>query len=163
MKPDIIATTGWTTTNLLSALKDRKDLGNGYDIVTLLIGVNNQYQGGTLSDYRNGFRTLLEKSISYAKNIASHVIVLSIPDYSGTPFVNDRTDKNLISDRIDSFNLINKEIAEKYGVNYLNITNESRKAFTDNTLLAPDGLHYSAKEYAIWSALLAPMIIKAIN
>jgi lysophospholipase L1-like esterase len=163
LKPEIIATTGWTTSNLLNALKVAKNLNTHYDIVTLLIGVNNQYQGGALSDYGTDFRALLEKSLTYAENKASHVIVISIPDYSGTPFVSDRNDRSLISGQIDSFNLINKEIAGQYGVNYLNVTKESRYAFKDKSLLAFDGLHYSAKEYAIWSDLLAPIIIRVVK
>jgi lysophospholipase L1-like esterase len=161
--PRIIARTGWTTANLLDALHAESGLQTHYYIVTLLIGVNNQYQGGAAADYKTDFQALLEKSISYAEKKPSHVIVLSIPDYSGTPFVINRSDRDFIANQIDSFNLINRGIAERYGVHYLNITDESRKAFTDRSLLARDGLHYSAKEYAIWSALLVHLITKLVN
>lgn len=156
--PKIIAITGWTTANLLSALAAENDLLPSYDIVTLLIGVNNQYQGRSQSEYKTEFTTLLQKSIAFAGNKPSHVIVLSIPDYSVTPFASGRNDKALIAAEIDSFNTINKQVSQKYGTNYLYITDETRKAATDNTLLAADGLHYSGKEYAIWSSFIASMI-----
>ncbi len=161
--PQIIATSGWTTVNLLGALAAKKNLLPSYNIVTLLIGVNNQYQGGSQSDYKTDFTTLLQQSIAYAGNNPSHVIVISIPDYSGTPFGNGRNNRATISSEIDSFNAINKEISTDYKVNYINVTDESRKAFTDNSLLASDGLHYSEKEYAIWAGLLAAQIEKILQ
>jgi len=156
--PLIIAKTGWTTANLLKAIENTPDIRTPYEVVTLLIGVNNQYQGGSLGDYRVGFENLLEKSIYFAGGRASHVIVLSIPDYSVTPFASARPDFDLIAGQIDSFNLVNREIAGKYRVNYLDITKESRKACSDPDLLAFDGLHYSAKEYGIWASRLAELI-----
>jgi lysophospholipase L1-like esterase len=158
LPPTIIATNGWTTVNLISALAAENDLRSSYDIVTLLIGVNDQFQGATTSDYTTGFTTLLQQSIAFAGNKPSHVIVLSIPDYSGTPFGMDRNGNTNISSQIDSFNAINKQISANYYVNYINVTDDSREAFTDKSLLASDGLHYSAAEYAIWSALIASTI-----
>jgi lysophospholipase L1-like esterase len=158
LPPKIIATNGWTTVNLLNAIAAETDFLPSYDIVTLLIGVNNQYQGGSQADYKTGFTTLLKKSIAFAGNRPSHVIVISIPDYSGTPFAAGRNDQALIANQIDSFNVINKQVSANYNVNYINVTDESRKAFTDNSLLASDGLHYSEKEYATWSALIASAI-----
>lgn len=159
--PQIIATNGWTTVNLLSALAAETNLRPSYDMVTLLIGVNNQYQGGSQADYQADFTTLLQQSIVYAGNKPSHVIVISIPDYSGTPFMTGRNNIALTSSQIDSFNIINKQVSSSYNVNYINVTDESRNAFSDKSLLASDGLHYSAKEYAIWSASIAS-IIKSI-
>jgi lysophospholipase L1-like esterase len=158
LSPKIIATSGWTTVNLINAIAAETDLLPSYDIVTLLIGVNNQYQGGSQADYKTGFTTLLQYSIAYAGNSPSHVIVISIPDYSGTPFALGRNDNALIASQIDSFNAINKQISANYNVNYINVTDDSREAFTDKSLLASDGLHYSAAEYAIWSALIASTI-----
>ena len=153
--PEIIAKTGWTTADLLSAMNTRS-LGI-YEIVTLLIGVNNQYQGKSISEYEEQFIDLLEWSIQLANNNPDHVIVLSVPDYSVTPFARGR-DTDLISKQINSFNLVNKKIASSYQVHYLNITDESRKAVNDPSLIADDGLHYSGKEYSIWAVMLSALL-----
>ena len=158
--PEIIATTGWTTGDLQNAINGKKTPLPPYDIVSLLIGVNNQYQGRTQAEYKDQFTALLLQSIQLAGNNPSHVIVISIPDYSVTPFAHGR-DTVLIASGIDSFNMINKEAATNYNVQYINIAAESRKAATDPTLIADDGLHFSGKEYAIWAGILVP-VIKAI-
>jgi lysophospholipase L1-like esterase len=155
--PEIIATTGWTTADLQNAMDHHRFGFQTYDIVTLLIGVNNQYQQKSQSDYVVQFRELLQKAISLAGNQSGHVIVLSIPDYSVTPFAQS-ADTALISREIAAFNSINKEISRQYKVCYLDITNESRKAAADTSLLADDHLHYSGKEYAVWAAMLAQTI-----
>lgn len=157
--PEIIATTGWTTGNLIDALKTYT-APNTHTIVTILIGVNNQYQGRSQSEYRDQFTSLLQQSISLAGNKASHVIVLSIPDYSVTPFARG-LNISAIASQIDSFNVINQQIARDLGAQYLDITGESRKAASDSSLVARDGLHFSGKEYGIWAALLAPVMKKA--
>jgi lysophospholipase L1-like esterase len=157
--PDIIAVTGWTTGNLLEALdavcKEKPALT--YRIVSLLIGVNNQFQGRPQSEYREQFAKLLEKSIVLAGNRPSHVIVLSIPDYSVTPFGRSR-DTAFIAAQIDSFNEINHDLALAYKVNYIDVTTESRKAARDPTLIAGDGLHFSAKEYGYWARIMEPVL-----
>ena len=158
--PEIIATTGWTTADLQNAINNYHFTTTKYDIVTLLIGVNNQYQGRTQDEYKQQFTELLQKSIALAGNNAYHVVVLSIPDYSVTTFAEGRNDNATIASEIDSFNAINKEIATSYRVNYIDITGETRKAATDKTLLASDGLHYSGKEMAIWAGMLATVIEK---
>jgi lysophospholipase L1-like esterase len=154
--PDIIATTGWTTGDLLRALAIEKPAG-GYEAVTLLIGVNNQYQGRPLVEYRQQFEALLKAAIALAGDRPSHVVVLSIPDYSVTPFAHDRNTA-LIAAQIDSFNVINYQVAKEYKAGYLDITAESRKAATDPELIAADGLHFSGKEYAIWARMLTPLL-----
>ena len=159
--PEIIAQTGWTTANLLNRINSTPPLKTTYDIVTLLIGVNNQYQGKTQEQYRTEFRMLLNKSIQFANNKINRVIVVSIPDYSVTPFANGY-DKAKIAAQIDSFNLINKEISQAAGVGYLDITPSTRMAATDTELVAYDGLHPSGKEYAKWAGRLAPMIKAAL-
>ena len=158
---DVIATNGWTTGDLLNATKDRP-VTNDYDVVSLLIGVNNQYQGRTLDEYREQFTTLIKRSIDLAGGKASHVIVISIPDWSVTPFADGRN-KAEIAAEIDTFNEANKKIADNYKVNYLYITDDSRKAATDRSLIASDGLHFSGKEYSVWSYKLAPMIKSALQ
>jgi len=159
--PQIIATTGWTTADLLSALGKTRLAGN-YDIVSLLIGVNNQYQGRSRSEYEKEFTELLQKSIQFAGDQPAHVIVLSIPDYSITPFARN-SDTTLIASEIDAFNLINKKIATDYHVQYINVTGESRKALNDPTLIAGDGLHFSGKEYAIWAGMVADVVQKVLR
>jgi len=161
-QPEIIAQTGWTTANLLSAINSNPPSKPSYDIVSLLIGVNNQYQHRTQNEYRLEFTTLLERAIQYAGNKKNRVFVLSIPDYSVTPFAS-ASNTALIAKQIDSFNLINKSLALQYQVNYLNITEDTRQAAVDPSLIASDGLHPSASGYAVWAAKLAPMIQLALR
>ena len=160
--PEIIARTGWTTGNLLSSLADAAPLKQTYDIVTLLIGVNNQYQHGSQQQYTDEFLTLLDKAIQFAGNNKKRVIVLSIPDYSVTPFANG-SNKDLIAKEIDAFNAINKKIATEAGVNYLDITGFTRMAATDASLIASDGLHPSGVEYQVWAYQLLPVIKTALK
>lgn len=150
---EIIATNGWTTGDLLNAVKEKPAL-HDYSLVSLLIGVNNQYQGRTLDEYRQQFTLLLQRAIQLADGKPAHVFVLSIPDYSVTPFANGQ-DKQKIAAEIDAFNDANKSITERYKVNYLYITDESRRAAGDLSLVAADGLHFSGKEYTVWSQKLA--------
>jgi Lysophospholipase L1 and related esterases len=155
--PDIIATTGWTTSDLLSAISAAPH--RTYSYVTLLIGVNNQYQGRSIEEYKNEFMSLLESAISYAGNTKKHVYVLSIPDYSVTPFAR-KLDTSKIANEIDLYNAINKKIALQLGVNYLDITPISRESENDPLLMAADGLHPSGIQYKKWAFRLAQMIMK---
>ena len=155
-QPRIIAATGWTTGDLLSAVSNTT-IETDYDAVTLLIGVNNQYQGRSQSEYKAEFTTLLNKAIRCAGNNAQHVYVLSIPDYSATPFANG-SDKARITREIDEFNAINKAITLAAGVHYTDITPISREAATDAGLTAYDGLHPSGKQYGRWAELLKEII-----
>ena len=159
--PQIIALTGWTTSDLLNAINYNPPT-NDFDIVTLLIGVNNQYQGKSLENYKVEFTQLLNKAIGYARQLPSHVFVLSIPDYSVTPFAVGR-DTAKIAREIDEFNNANKTISIAAGVHYINITPISRMVKNDPTLIATDGLHPSGKQYSLWSQLLAPEIIQALK
>ena len=154
--PEIIAKTGWTTDELQDAI-DKHSFKDSYDFVTLLIGVNNQYRGRTVEDYRPGFESLLKQAIQFANGKADHVIVLSIPDWGVTPFASDRDTKQ-IAIEIDNYNSANKSIAETYKVGYIDITPASREAMSDRSLIASDGLHPSAKEYAKWSESLSWLI-----
>ena len=141
--PKYIATTGWTTENLAGSISSQMPLGI-YNVVTLLIGVNDQYQRHDTTGYRQRFTNLLETSISLADNKPSHVFVLSIPDYSVTPFAANY-DTAFIRIQLDQFNAINKEVTAQKSCQYLDITGYTRYAKTDLSLLASDGLHPSGK------------------
>jgi lysophospholipase L1-like esterase len=160
-EPEIIAVTGWTTTNLINALNSNPP-ENNYSLVSLLIGVNNQYQHIRIDEYRTEFTLLVNRAIQYAGTKADHVFVLSIPDYSVTPFAQN-SDTQKIAIEIDSFNLANKTIATQLGVNYLDITPVSREAKNDPSLIANDGLHPSGLQYKRWADLLAPMMKKVLQ
>lgn len=154
--PSLIAVTGWTTVQLQSAI-DAQQLADTFDIVTLLIGVNDQYQHLSIDGYRQRFQTLLNKAVQLAGNRAQRVIVLSIPDYSVTPFA-QYSDRDRIRREIDAFNQVNREVTLARGAQYLDITASTREAAGDRSLLAADGLHPSGKEYAKWAQRLAPLI-----
>lgn len=155
--PLIVAQTGWTTGDLMEAI-NQKAIKPPFDLVTLLIGVNNQYRGLDKNEYEKDFEELLKQAIVFAGGNNNHVIVLSIPDWGVTPFAADR-DRKKISEEIDAFNLINKKISVNHLVHYVDITPGSRLADAGNPLLASDGLHPSAKEYSRWTSLLLPVTI----
>lgn len=150
--PEIVAQTGWTTGELQAAMKQTEFL-ESYDLVSLLIGVNNQYRGRDLQEYAAQFEELLQQSISLAGRRPEQVVVLSIPDWSITPFARGREIEK-ISREIDTFNTCNRTIALRYKTRYIDITTGSRDAAKDVSLLAADGLHPSAREYARWAAAL---------
>jgi len=154
-----IATTGWTTLDLQEAISS-EHLTGPYDIVTLLIGVNDQYQGVDTATYSTRFAQLLQTSVTLAGNNKQHVIVISIPDYGVTPFGGGNQN---ISMQINEFNAINKRITDAAGITYVDVTTLSRAAATDHTLLASDGLHYSAKEYRLWANELAPIMYQLLK
>ena len=144
----LVAVTGWTTSELAAALAKEKPSAI-YDLVTLLIGVNNQYRGLTLSEYEWQFYALLCQAILFAKGEPGKVYVLSIPDWGLTPFNKDR-DKNIITSEIDAYNKIVKETSLSMGCHFVDITGSTRLHAEDPDYLAPDGLHYAAKEYSVW-------------
>jgi lysophospholipase L1-like esterase len=145
--PQYLATTGWTTRDLLKAVT-KTTFSPPYTWVSLLIGVNNQYQGLDFSLYPDDFTELLKFAVSQTTD-AQHVLVLSIPDYSVTPFAQDK-DPAKIKQEIEKYNQTNWEIAEEYGVRYCNITPLSQQAAKDQSLTAEDGLHPSGKMYSWW-------------
>jgi len=157
--PRYIATTGWTTTDLQNAIEAQKPQGP-FGIVTLLIGVNDQYRQYPISEYPARFTRLLDTAIALAGNHKNRVFVLSIPDYSVTPYGGGSV---TIHDEIDAYNAINNKITLAYGVTYVNITDLSRLAATDPTLIAGDGLHPSAKQYALWITRLVPVLENALK
>lgn len=151
--PRIIARTGWTTDELeqgITAANADEPLSASYDLVSLLIGVNDQYRGRSVENYRSKFEDLLNQAIAYAGNQPGRVVVLSIPDWGVTPFAEGR-DKAQIAREIVAYNAANKEIALRYNIHYIDITPWTREAAHDPTLLAPDGLHPSGKEYKRWA------------
>lgn len=154
--PQIIATTGWTTDDLWDALNVQHPSGP-YTIVSLLIGVNDQYQRHDTIGYRDRFWNLLNRSIQLAGGRRDHVFVISIPDYSVTPFAT-YYDTGSIRKQLGWFNAINKELAEQNYCHYLDITASTREAANDPSLIAADGLHPSGKEYNKWAMRLAEQI-----
>ena len=155
--PEIIAKTGWTTDELKEAIADT-NLNPPYDLVTLLIGVNDQYRGYDINNYPGKFLFLLKKSISLAGNNPNRVVVLSIPDYGVTPFASEKNTPK-ISREIKEYNSISKSISDSLGVSYVNITPISIKAENDSTLLAKDQLHPSGKMYGEWVKRALPEIL----
>lgn len=157
----IIAKTGWTTGQLINAISEAKPEGT-FDLVTLLIGVNNQYRGMDKTQYRLEFRELLQKSVTFAGNDGKRVIVLSIPDYGVTPFAKNMNPEKIAAE-INAFNAINFDESVSIGVHYAEITEISRMAAIDKTLLAGDSLHPSAAMYGKWVEKMLPMAIPIIN
>lgn len=157
---EIVAKTGWTTDELFNNITHTK-LQSPYDFVSLLIGVNNQYRGRPVDEYKTQFTELLQQALAFAGNKPSRVIVLSIPDWGATPFAAGR-DAQKIAFEIDTFNAAQKSIAEKYKVHYIDITPGTREAANDDTLLAGDKLHPSGKEYARWAKRLAEVISREL-
>lgn len=143
----IIAVTGWRTDNLKEAI-DHAKIKNEYNLVSLLIGVNNFYQGKTIETYKNEFEELLQTAIHIAGGVTSRVFVLSIPDYGYTPF--GKNNQETITKGIDIFNDANEIITNKLGVKYINITDITRRGLLEPDLVAFDGLHPSGKMYAEW-------------
>jgi lysophospholipase L1-like esterase len=143
----IIAVTGWRTDNLKKAIDDAK-IKNEYTLVSLLIGVNNFYQGKTVETYKDEFEELLHTAIRIAGGVTSRVFVLSIPDYGYTPF--GKNNQETITKGIDTFNDANEIITKKLGVKYINITDITRRGLLEPDLVAFDGLHPSGKMYAQW-------------
>ena len=153
--PQIIARTGWTTRNLLDAL-DQSPPDSTFDLVSLLIGVNNQYQGRSMEEYRVQFRQLVVKSVGYAGGDARNVFVLSIPDWGVTPAGQGNRDH--IASEIDRFNAVAKEECDKQKVIFIDITGISRQALTNPTMIADDRLHFSGKMYKLWVDEALPQV-----
>ena len=148
--PRVIAQTGWTTDELSAAMDAAEPLGE-WDFVTLLIGVNNQYRGRPLGEYGEQFEALLQRAIAAAGGDACKVLVLSIPDWGVTPFARSAgRDRAQIAREIDAFNATAREIALDHDCGWLDITDISRDPGAQVDMLADDGLHPSARQYALW-------------
>ncbi|HEY4618622.1 MAG TPA: SGNH/GDSL hydrolase family protein [Flavobacterium sp.] len=158
----VIAQTGWTTTNLISGINNQ-NLSPNYDLVSLLIGVNNQYQNKAFSLYEKEFPELLNKSIAFAKGDKNKVIVVSIPDYAYTPYGQGSGNQSKISTEIDNYNAYAKKYCEENAVAFINITDITRKGLMNPELLAQDGLHPSEKAYALFVERIAPVAARILN
>jgi lysophospholipase L1-like esterase len=157
----IIARTGWTTNELGDGIQAQR-VNPPYDLVSLLIGVNNQYRGYSIDQYREQFTFLLNRSIEYAGGNPKRVIVLSIPDWGVTPFARGQ-DGVQIAKGIDAFNSINREETNKAGAYYVDVTAVSREAAYDSSMTASDGLHPSGKLYVEWAKLAYLAALKALE
>lgn len=152
--PQIIATTGWTTDELAAAI-DAQELSPSYSMVSLSIGVNNQYRGRDLENYRAEFSSLLDRAINFAGGVAGRVLVVSIPDWGVTRFAHEKqADMAQIAHEIDAFNTANRTIAEAQGAHWVDITAASRGE--GRAMLAEDGLHPSGEQYALWVEQILP-------
>ncbi len=159
--PDIIARTGWTTAELIEAIQQSGNAGT-YDLVSLLIGVNNQYRGGPLDRYRSELRELLQTAIRFAEGKPGRVMVLSIPDWGVTPFARDRDPAQIAAD-IDAFNAACREEAQKAGVRFFDITPLTRQVGNDPSQVASDGLHYSGRQHRRWAETVLPDVMELLN
>ncbi|GGI22969.1 lysophospholipase [Pedobacter mendelii] len=161
--PKIIAVTGWTTDELQGAITQAK-VTEKFDIVTLLIGVNNQYRGYPLDTYKKEFSELLQTAIVFSGGRKARVFVVSIPDWGVTPFAkNNSKSAQTTATEIDTFNAAAEQITTAAGVSFTNITPDSRMAANDVSLIASDGLHPSGKMYTNWVNALAPKIMDVIK
>lgn len=162
-EPVIIAKTGWTTSELQSAIASAS-LDQTFDLVTLLIGVNNQYRKESLDLYREEFRTLLSTALQFADHDKSRVFVIAIPDWGVTPFgIQSGRGVELIAKEIDAFNAINKAETLLLGISYTDISVDSRLAFSDSDLIAVDGLHPSGKMYQGWAKKVSDSVSSALK
>lgn len=159
--PEIVAVTGFTTDELNELINDTV-LQHNYDFVSLLIGVNNQYRGRSIDDFKAEFEELLNTAIQFSGNKPGNVTVMSIPDWGVTPFAAGRN-RVQIAKEIDAYNAVCKIISEKYQTHFIDITASQRKDGEQDDFLAPDKLHPSGKEYAKWAAQVSGQIIKAIQ
>jgi acyl-CoA thioesterase-1 len=158
----IIAQTGWTTSNLISAV-NTQNLTSNYDLVTLLIGVNNQYQNRNFSLYEKEFPELVKKVIALAKGDKTNVIVVSIPDYAYTPFGQASGNQTTISTEIDQYNAFAKKYCDDNAIVFINITDITRQGLTNKNLVASDGLHPSELAYSLFVERILPKATTAVN
>ncbi|TRO65420.1 SGNH/GDSL hydrolase family protein [Christiangramia sabulilitoris] len=146
--PKIIAKTGWTTEDLLRGMDNELSIHREFDLVSILIGVNNQYQNKLITEYEDEMRTIFRKAINHSKTKEQGVFAVSIPDYGYTPFGKAR--KEEISAEIDRFNEVFKRVAEEFNVSFYNITPISRLGLDNPELIASDNLHPSGLMYEEW-------------
>lgn len=158
----VIATTGWTTTNLINAIANDNTASN-YDLVTLLIGVNNQYQNKPFSLYETEFPELVATAITKAKGDKNKVIVVSIPDYAYTPFGQNNGNPTIISEQLDQYNAFAKNYCEQNNITFVNITDITREGLNNPELVASDGLHPSELAYSKFVERLLPLAIEKLQ
>ncbi|MBC6369084.1 SGNH/GDSL hydrolase family protein [Algoriphagus sp. AK58] len=150
--PQIIAKTGWTVDELDAGINSSQTDEQGYDLVTLLIGVNNQYRGRPVADYEKDFEAMLKRALDFARMQKDHVVVISIPDWGVTPFaINRNTDQAKVAREIDAYNAAKKTICDRYGVAFVEITKDYRKIGAQPDMVVEDQLHPSGLVYARWT------------
>lgn len=154
--PEIIAQTGWTSAELAKQILQTQ-LNESYDFITLLVGVNNQYRGLSINEFKTDLAFLVHKAIHLSGEQPGHVIMISIPDWGVTP-IGAKKEEKKISEEIDAYNQICESAAKRFNTQFLNITEETRKVKNDYSLLATDHLHYSGKEHLIWARSVAALI-----
>lgn len=159
--PRIVATTGWTTDELQAGIA-AATLAPPYGLVSLLIGVNNQYRGRGLDEYRDQFRMLLGQAVTYAGGAPDRVLVLSIPDWGATPHAEGR-DRARIGAEIQRFNGVNREEAGRAGARHVEILPASRLAAHSPHLTGSDGLHPSGPMYLLWAEVALPHAVAALQ
>ena len=159
----MIARTGWTTADLARALAAERPAGP-FDLVSLMVGVNDQFRGEGLADYERRFTALLAEAVAFAGGEPRRVLVLSIPDYGVTPFArNLGLDARAVAAELDRFNDAARLAARRTGARWVDVTPASRRALADAELVARDGLHPSAKLHAEWAALVLPVALAALS
>lgn len=162
--PTVVAKTGWTSEELLAAVAEA-ELTPPYEIVTLMIGVNDQYRGRAATDYTRDFEALLSRAIDLAGGRSERVFVLSIPDWSVTPYAKTETpdrDAQTIVDEIKALNAVTARICYQQTIHYIHVTEMSRDARRGELYRAPDGLHYSRKMYSHWVEHLFPRVFSTL-
>jgi lysophospholipase L1-like esterase len=159
--PHVVARTGWTTDELARAM-DATTFAAPYDLVTLLIGVNNQYRDRPLDNYLAEFTDLLARACVLSRNGARGVVVVSIPDWGVTRFAHDR-DAKAIALAIDTFNRAARDAADSAGAAFVDVTGASREAGDGEAMLVGDGLHPSAAQYALWTEEILPFAQRALG
>ncbi len=157
---EIVAKTGWTTDELSQAIENTITL-DSYDVVSLLIGVNNQYRGRSAAEFKVEFEHLLQKAIQFAGNKPYRVFVLSIPDWGVTPFAAGRNAKQ-VAEEIDAYNYICETSSKEFQTNFINITPLQRADADKAAFLAPDGLHPSGNEYKKWAVKFVEAVLKEL-
>ncbi|MBD3582003.1 SGNH/GDSL hydrolase family protein [Flavobacterium selenitireducens] len=159
---EIIATTGWTTTNLLSAIQS-SDLASDNDLVTLLIGVNNQYQNKPFSVYQTEFPQLVNRAVTLGRNDKNNVIVISIPDYAFTPYAQNSPNAPLITQELQQYNDFAAAYCASEGIKFVYITDITQSGIQNPWLVASDGLHPSQSAYALFVERILPRALEALD
>ncbi|MFO8146472.1 MAG: SGNH/GDSL hydrolase family protein [Bacteroidota bacterium] len=159
--PKIIAKTGWTTGNLLDAMETNLNVQKDFDLVSILIGVNNQYQNKSISEYETELNKLFRKAINHSRTREKGVFALSIPDYGATPFGEENSE--IIGREIDEFNAVFRKVAEAHNVAFYNITPISREARNNPELTAEDALHPSGLMYRYWVDLIIDGVARKLH
>ena len=159
--PHYVAQTAWTTDELSDAIDAAKPTGP-FDLVTLLIGVNDQYRARPVSSFEGEFATLVKRSIAFAGKRPARTIVVSIPDWGATPYATGR-DRALIGREIAAYNTRAESIARTLGAHWVDVTESSRAMLAEPELAVADGLHPSGEMYRRWAELIAPVAESALR